>query len=82
MGHLHQPTPNIERPVSPNHIDPFSKNDATTTSQSPPVEPILQSLRAFHDEMHWDMCVFHDEMRRDMRAFQDEMRRDMRAFLG
>ena len=31
ISHLHQPAPDLEHLASPNSIDPFPENDATTT---------------------------------------------------
>ncbi|XP_050249030.1 uncharacterized protein LOC126696311 [Quercus robur] len=65
ISHLRKPAPDLERPASPNPIDPFPENDATTAPQSPPAEP-FQSLRAFKDEITRYMHAFFDEIRQDM----------------
>ncbi|XP_030949306.1 uncharacterized protein LOC115973202 isoform X1 [Quercus lobata] len=65
LSHLHRPAPDLERPASPNPIDPLTENDATTTPQSPPAEP-FQSLRAFQDEITRSMHAFFDEIRQDI----------------
>ena len=56
ISHLHQPAFDLEHLASPNPIDPFPKNNATTILQSSPAEHLLQaSSRTFHDGMWQDM---------------------------
>ena len=55
ISHLYRPAFDLEHLASPNPIDPFPENDATTIPQSPPAEPLFQDLRAFHDGMCQDM---------------------------
>ena len=73
ISHLHQPASNLEHHASPNPIDPFPENDATTTPQPPTPQPplaesLLQALRAFHDGMCQDMNkhTSYDEMRQNI----------------